>query len=270
MNNNIVLVTTSFPGLYPSSKHLGGGAFLLCEVESLVLQGYQVRVIMPAIAGALGFEKVDGIEIDRVSYPFMSRNPGYNSKPQHGKLKLVEKITQISMALFLMVRVATTISKRKYGLVWSNWLQVGFLSSIGNFARIPHLVSVRGSDIRESPELLVRVMAKFAPNLLNMYPDDPEIRGWIGKYSFHEVKVPGVYREKKISRTEGQQKILTIVGRLDNEVSSLMLKGLGDELFIMITQALRARDDFLVVVVGDGKRLEYYREQMSEFSDRVI
>lgn len=270
MNTNILLVTTSFPGLYPETKHLGGGAFLLSEAQALVSQGYEVHVIMPAVRGALHYEKSGGIEIDRVSYPLMSLNPGYNGKPQHGELNVLEKLSQVFMAMSLMFRVATAITRRSHGLLWSNWLQVGFLSAIGNFGRIPHLLSVRGSDVRGTPDCLIRIMVKFTPNLLNMYPDDPEIADWVKKYSFFEVQVPGVYREKEILRNQGSEKILTVVGRLDNEISSLMLKGLGDELFTMIGQALRARDDFSVVVVGDGKRLDYYREQMSEFSDRVI
>lgn len=270
MKKKILLVSTSFPGLYAESRHLGGAAFLLTEAKALTSQGYEVRVIMPSVKGTLDFEAAQGIEIDRVSYPLMSRNPGYNSKPQHGRLSVVEKISQIIMALFLMFRVAKTINKDRYLLLWSNWLQVGFLSAIGNCGRLPHLLSVRGSDVRESPVWLVKFMTKFTPNLLNMYPDDPEIQEWIKKYSFKEVKVPGVYVDKSIERKQQSSTVLTIIGRLDNERSSLMLKGLGDELFVVIEAVLKERNDFSVVVVGGGKRLEYYKQQMSGFKKRVF
>ena len=102
-----------------------------------------------------------------------------------------------------------------------------------------------------------------------MYPDDTEIQGWIKEYSFNEIQVPGVYIKKNIKRDIQDKKVITIMGRLDNEHSSLMLKGLGDNLFEVLKEVLNQRDDVYVVVVGAGKRLKHYQQEMSPFSDRI-
>ena len=265
----ILIVTTSFPSLLRENKGIGGGAFILKEVEALISASYTVKIIMPAINGLSSFESCPGIELERVAYPLQHYNPGFNKRPQHGDLKLINKVSQVSMALALLKVIYAELKKSSYQIVWSNWLQVGMICSLANRRHVPHLMSIRGSDVRESKKAMVKFMAKFCPNLLNMYSDDEALNHWIEEFGFVNHIVPGVYTEKSLARVEPARPLIAIVGRLDGEASGLHMKGLGSNLFEAIKQLFQKRSDFDVIVIGDGKQLNDLQCLLSEFTGNV-
>jgi glycosyltransferase involved in cell wall biosynthesis len=268
MTTNILITTTSFPGITPQTSSLGGAPFLLREVKALTRIGYNTTVIMPAIKGTPPLETGKNITVIRVQYPLMQYNPGYQGRPQHGNKSPLAIITQLSMAFFLWLSIGKHIIKQKPHIVWSNWLQVGAITALANICRRPHLTTVRGSDVRESSNLSIHLMAKLCPNLLNMYSEDPEINSWIRKYKFKSYTVPAVYETKQLNKLK-TTKTITIIGRYDEEASSLYLKGLGKPLFDVINQLLSIRDDFHVTIIGDGRSLASYQDLLKEHKART-
>lgn len=269
MKNKILLVTTSFPGILPETSGRGGAPFLLREVRALLAVGYEVDVVMPALRAAPAIEREGGLTIRRVAYPLQRINSGFNGKPQHGDLTLWQRLSQVMMALRLFFEVIRLSLGGRYHLLWSNWLQVGVVSSLANIKRIPHLVTIRGSDVRESTSAFVTLAAKLIPNLLNMYPDDPEIASWVARYKFNNFTVPGVFEPRNITRRDAGR-IITVIGRFDGESASYFLKGLGVPLFLVLDQLLHLRDDVSVVVVGDGSSLDECKSIVHHWGDRVL
>ena len=265
----ILIVTSSFPGLKKNTKHLGGAPFIFTEATALTKIGYEIDVIMPSVKGAPLSELCNGISVTRIEYPMMTHNPGYNGLPQHGNKGIKVLASQFLMSMYLFKTVFFKTRKISYDFLWSNWLQVGAITAIANLGKTPHMVSIRGSDVRETKSRYIKIMARLVPNVLNMYPDDSEIMQWIEQYSFKEHIVPGVYESKSISRATFDKKNITIIGRLDNEESSYRLKGLGDGLFDVLLKLMKERDDFSVTVVGHGRNLQKYRSMLSEYSERV-
>ena len=270
MKRKILVVSTSFPGLTDNTKHLGGAAFLGREVNMLANQRMDIDVLMPAIKGAGALERSKNITLIRNSYPMMNFNPGFNLMPQHGRLSILAKISQVLMAIFMTLRVRRLAKKNNYDLIWSNWLQVGVICKIANlFLDTPHICTIRGSDVRESKPWAIRLMRSLVPNILNMYEDDPELRRWIEKYNFKEWKVPNVYDAKNLIHKPTYPQKIVVVGRLDGEKSSLRLKGLGDGLITTLQLVLEKAPDIEVVFIGDGKRKKTYQMQLANYGDRV-
>ncbi len=268
MTTNILITTTSFPGITPQTSSLGGAPFLLREVKALTHIGYNATVIMPAIKGTPTKETGKNISVIRVQYPLMQYNPGYQGQPQHGNKRLLAIISQLSMAFFLWLSIGKYIIKQRPHILWSNWLQVGVITTLANIYRLPHLTTIRGSDVRESHSLTIQLMAKLCPNLLNPHSEDPEINSWIRQYKFKSHTVPAVYEQKQLNKLK-TTKTVTIIGRYDEEASSLYLKGLGKPLFDVINQLLNIRDDFHVAIIGDGRSLASYQDLLKAHKGRT-
>lgn len=266
---HILVVSTSFPGLSETSRHLGGGAFLLNEVSSLVKAGMTVSVIAPAVKGIPNRESRDGIETLRFEYWLMHHNPGYNHSPQYSKRTILGRLSQIFLGIGTSIAVYRRLKKSDITLVWSNWLQVGFFSQMGLMGNAKHLVTIRGSDARDTADFWMKTFSRVTPNLLNPYPDDPEIKDWIQRYSFSSVNVPGVYKSLTLGERQLGSKNITVIGRFDGEAASYKLKGLGIQLFEVLKELALQYPDFVITVVGKGDELERIRSIVQPIEDRV-
>jgi len=101
------------------------------------------------------------------------------------------------------------------------------------------------------------------PDIFNIFPFDKEINGWIKKYKFNSITAPAVYQEKQIKRQKVSKNII-VIGRLDKEDVFMRGKGLSLNMFQTLHQLLIQRNDFNLIVVGDGINKKLYEALFGE------
>jgi len=261
----IVIVTTSFtaPSEGKPSAH-----FLYTYSMALMAAGWRVDVLMPLKQGCAEREEHGNLRVLRFRWPLMKSTPAFNGRTVYDIKNPVELLATLSLFFSLSANLKKYVKEERPSVVWANWLQLGFISKLSVGKRVPVLVTVLGSDVRTFPPPLIRIMARTANDVFNMWTADNEIMSWVIGYKFHEVKVPNVFREKTVSRSGPRDNVL-VVGRLEDGPLHYKPKGIGEPLFRIIARVLRERSGIRFTIVGDGSKAARFREMCRGLEDRV-
>jgi len=267
----ILLTAIGFPAGSSTSRAGGDKKYLLTEARALIEDGHSVTVLIPAMRDLPDEEVNDGVNIRRFRYPLMRHSPAYNMMPLTLKKTWLQAVSVVSLSLSLALAVRLELKRSKYDLIWANWLQVAMLSRLGRRRSIPILLTLRGSDVTTYPKWFVRLGSKLVPDVLNMYGPDSEPVEWIEEFGFTEWRVPGVYRPQDVTRmVKPSAPNIVVIGRFDGEPIIEPMKGLGPNLFQALNTLLRDRPEISVTVIGDGVKLDEYRELLNDYGSRVV
>ncbi|MEI9475468.1 MAG: glycosyltransferase [Deltaproteobacteria bacterium] len=148
---SILILTNTYPDFDSSNR----GIFIKGMALLLQKEGYDVSVVTPRIfKESFYFEKQDGIKVYR--FPFFARD----------KLLIeYKKIPYLKMILYYISGFLLTVyvlQKNRCSLVHTHWaIPTGLIGIWASaFLRIPHIVTIHGSDFRlamESASLLKKI-----------------------------------------------------------------------------------------------------------------
>jgi glycosyltransferase involved in cell wall biosynthesis len=262
----IVIVTTSFaaPSAGKPSAH-----FLYTYSLTLIRAGWSVDVLMPLKQGLPEREEHGALRVLRFKWPLMRSTPAFSGRTVYDIRSPLDLAATLLMFAALSSELKKYVRTERPDAVWANWLQLGFISKLSVGGRVPVLTTVLGSDVRTFPPPLIRLMARKANDVFNMWAADDEIMSWVTGYRFHEVRVPNVFREKTVSRSGPRDNIL-VVGRLEDGPLHYKPKGIGEPLFRIIAKVLAERPGVRFTIVGDGSKAARFREMCRDLGDRVV
>jgi glycosyltransferase involved in cell wall biosynthesis len=265
-NRNLLLLTTSFADLNSPNP---GAHFLYTQATCLAAAGFRVHVMTPLRKGQAVHQERDGLSVDRFSFPLQERAPFYQHRLLYGIRGPLELLATLSLFARFLLEIRRTARAGNVDIVWANWLQIGYLASWAlSGTGVPLVTTLQGTDVRNFPRVLTRVMAVRVPWILNMYGKDAEIQSWIREFGFREIPVPNVYREKPIEPAREGGCIL-VVGRLESDRYHYRAKGIGDPLFRILADLVRRRPEARVVVVGDGSAAERFRRICAGLENQI-
>jgi glycosyltransferase involved in cell wall biosynthesis len=263
---SVLLLTTSFADLGSPDP---GAHFLYTQALGLAAAGFRVHVMTPLRKGQSELQERDGITVVRFPFPLQKRAPFYQHRLLYGIRGPLELLATLSLFLRFCGRVRRYCRDHRVDLVWANWLQIGYMASWALAGtRMPLVTTLQGTDIRNFPRFLTRLMAARVPWILNMYGKDAEIRGWIDKFRFREIRVPNMYRAKAIGAARRGDRIL-VVGRLENDAYHFRAKGIGEPLFRILAEIVKRRPEARVTVIGDGSAAPTFRRICTGLEDRI-
>lgn len=270
MKKAILVLTTSFPALADASDSKRGGFFLFTDCLCLVKAGYIVHVLSPMRRDLPESEAKNGVSVKRFKSPFMKYTPAYNHHALYD-FKNVFDVLFTSFILFSYIfQIRRYVTRNNIDLIWANWLQVGYVARLAVGRKVPVLTTIRGSDIRNMPAFLTKLMAMKIKDIFNMHADE-ELNIWIKEFGFKEISVPSAYKNIELDSKSvaSASKNIVVIGRLENHLYHIKHKGIGDQLFSVLKRVLRAYPGARVYVIGDGAKTNHFQSLCSDFSDRI-
>ena len=260
----ILVLTTSFPSKKTERKRLGGGKFVLEDVKVFQTAGYNITVLAPIREGLDKFEVIDSIKVRRFPFPFQQYSSLYKNLPVHKNLGLLNFVALVFMSMKYFIEIIKETQKLKPNLVWANWVQVAFIARLSLFCtsyRSKLLFTIRGSDVRNFPNWLNKIIFFFTKNLFNVYPGDPEVVEWVDQYKLNEIRVPRTYIDTNIKRNIDFTRPfnLLIISRFDEQEELYRMQGIGRKLIDIVLAVVNRHENIEITFIGDGVALENYK-----------
>jgi glycosyltransferase involved in cell wall biosynthesis len=252
MNKTILIITTSFPEI---RNNVRPNHFLYSFTECLKVAGYTPFILMPQKKGMKNTEQQNGITIIRFKSLFLEHTPLFNGRAVYDIRHVGEFFAILIMFFSFIGQIKKAVKDIKPTLVWSNWIQLGYLSSIALGKKVPQITSIQGSDIRNFPHILTKWIAKRIEYNLDMYKGDKEIQGWVKKYGFKDIVVPYPYfdiKKHQFKKKKRKTFVLGVIGRLELDEYHYRHKGIGIYSFEIFKRLVEKNRLIRILVIGDG------------------
>jgi len=253
----VLMLSTSFPRW--NGDYYARGVYELSKL--LVKKGVSVKVLAPHAKDAKIYEVLDGIEIYRFRY-FFFENLAYNNG-LYKNFKRLDNLLVLPIFMFFFFINALRLSK-DVDVINAHWTVAGLIGGIVKIFNKKRLIlTVRGSDLREIPKPITKLIFKQIDHVIAVAPEMVDLAKQFNKPI---TEIQNTIDSSKFNKNVNPEKIkkefnikysaVTLVARLYWFKDPLT--------FIEAMPYVKSKVTFLVV--GDGEQIQQIKSRTKELN----